>query len=195
MLVGWDIHRARHLNSAERRAFEDPAFVLTRFGLGAGMTVLDIGAGTGFYAHEAARLVSPGGTIIAVDESAELLDELRATLPEGYDATLITIHASAPPLPDGIENVDLAVLANLLHELRDDASRARLLADVRAVLAPGGTVGIVEWKKEPMPFGPPLEERLSAEEISALLSQAGFALIESFPVSEHRLAYRAEPVR
>jgi len=58
--------------------FSDPASNLAKLGLTDGMKVVDLGAGSGFYSLEAAKIVGASGRIYAVDVQKELLERLRS---------------------------------------------------------------------------------------------------------------------
>src|SRR5690349_20297451 len=57
--------------------FSDPRHNLEQLGLSDGHVVADFGAGSGFYAMEAARLVAPTGKVYAVDIQRDLLERLK----------------------------------------------------------------------------------------------------------------------
>lgn len=94
-------------------------------------TVLDLGAGTG---KLTASLIGRGAKVVAVEPDPEMLAELRRSLPS-VDARLGT--AEQVPVPDG--SVDAVLVGQAWHWF--DADRA--LAEVRRVLRPGGTLGLL----------------------------------------------------
>ncbi|MGC8497684.1 MAG: class I SAM-dependent methyltransferase [Thermoplasmata archaeon] len=49
------------------RAVKDPYTILKSIGIGAGMTVMDVGCGPGFYTIPAAKLVGNSGKVYALD--------------------------------------------------------------------------------------------------------------------------------
>ena len=59
----FDPARRGYLDSPARRAYLDPEGTLRAFGLREGMIMADVGAGTGFFALPAARLVGPRGRV------------------------------------------------------------------------------------------------------------------------------------
>ena len=74
------------------------------------------------------------------------------------------------PLPDGA--ADLVTMVALYHELEDPGAS---LAEARRLLAPGGRLLIVDWKRTETPHGPPPAARVPAEDIASALAAAGFA--------------------
>ena len=103
----------------------------------AGLTVgrfLDLGAGTG--ATTAAVLDRHrDASVVALDESEEMLAAARSTLGEGDTAVTTVVGGLAGPLPEG--PFDLVVSALAVHHL-DGPGKADLFRRVAHVLAPGG---------------------------------------------------------
>ena len=70
-----------HWNSpeyeAERRKWQDPEAILEEIGLHAGMTFIDVGCGSGFFALPAARMVGKTGKVYGIDISSSAIDTLR----------------------------------------------------------------------------------------------------------------------
>jgi hypothetical protein len=56
------------------------------------------------------------------------------------------------------------------------------------VLAPSGELAVVELKKEPTSFGPPLEQRISEEVMADLARGCGFAPARSLDLGAFYLA-------
>ena len=96
--------------------------------------VLDLGTGTGLMLDLLRELPDPPRSVVAIDQSREMLARLRP-LPAGWRA----LRADARALPLGANAVDL-VLAAYVLQILPAADRARVLLEVRRVLAPGGRV-------------------------------------------------------
>ena len=94
-----------------------------------GMTVADIGAGTGAFA--AAFSDWFGLSVVAVEPSAAM----RAQIPRRPGLQVLEGHASALPLPDG--SADGAWLSLVIHHIPDPEAAAR---EIRRVLRPGAPV-------------------------------------------------------
>src|SRR5438132_9037432 len=70
-------HGAQWLERAERVDEERPELVLAALELKPGMTVADIGAGTGYYSWRMAQRVGASGTVYAVDIQPEMIKLLE----------------------------------------------------------------------------------------------------------------------
>jgi ubiquinone/menaquinone biosynthesis C-methylase UbiE len=163
-------HMSRLL-SPERRRRQPPERLLAALGVGPGTRMADIGCGPGFYALPAARSVGASGRVYALDVEPAMVERVREDAArEGLTNVEARVSGECSlPLPDGA--VDLALMANVLHECAD---RSAFLREARRILAPGGGIAVVEWRKEPMEMGPPLEERMTREEVCQALADAGF---------------------
>lgn len=164
-------HEHAHLlDDPDRRRWLPADIVVQRLGLGPGMAVADVGAGTGYFALPVARAVVPGGQVIAVDVQPEMLQLLQARLEPGLPVMLVEGEAAHTTLKD--EGVDLVLLANVWHEVDDQVA---VLAEAARILRPGGRVAILDWRADvQQPPGPPLEHRIPASEVRAALRANGW---------------------
>ena len=93
-------------------------------------SILDLGSGTGVTA-ERVLAGHPGGTLIGIDSSSDVLDHARRTVPEGT-----FLHQRLEdPLPTG--PFDVVVSAFAIHHLPSTAKQD-LFKRVAAVLRPRG---------------------------------------------------------
>lgn len=166
----FDPAKLDRLNDVGRLIDLVPDAMWRAFGTPDARTVVEIGAGTGMFAREFAGRMT-AGTLYAVDSEPAMLAWMGEHL-SGDDAVEIVVtdaDANDVPLPDGL--ADLVYSVNLHHEL-DDPNR--MIAEAKRLLRPGGTLAIVDWKRESTPKGPPLDHRISAADISRQLGDAGF---------------------
>jgi ubiquinone/menaquinone biosynthesis C-methylase UbiE len=175
------------LDAPERRLSENPEELWKRSGLRRGMAVVDVGAGTGYFAFPASDIVGDSGTVYAVDVSRVLVRLLRE---RARHRTNVVVRLSRPdriPLPDGI--ADRVLLSNVLHGIPP----ATVEESVR-VLRPGGRLLDLDWKKATTARGPPVEHRLSAHEAREVLEQHGLRFVRSGPLGpSHYLAILTKP--
>jgi ubiquinone/menaquinone biosynthesis C-methylase UbiE len=174
----FDPRNIERLNNPERFDRENPDIIWKELELASPRVLIDIGAGTGFFAVPFARK-DPRITVHACDLQDEMLDWLREHLPSDLRGRVILtkMGESSVPLPD--KTADLVYMINLHHELED---RSALMRECFRLLKAGGTVMAIDWKKSETPSGPPQEIRVTEEEIVGDLKAAGFREIRSHPV-------------
>lgn len=179
-------HRA-DLDSDERRAYLNPDAILGSFGVGPGLHMADIGAGTGFFALPSAARVGPHGRVYAIDMAPEMLGELRAKVARAKAGSIEIAQSTEEEIPLPNASVDFAFLACVLHELAGPGT----LHECRRILRPGGRLGVVDWKKIDQDIGPPKEHRLSEAEAKAILARAGFTATRTFDVGPYHYGIEA----
>ena len=139
-------------------------------GLGPGMSVADLGAGTGFFLAYLAEAVGPEGKVWGLDVAPSLIEHMNARAAENglgqVEAKLIPTNA--PGLDSA--SVDRVVIVNTWHHI--DA-RADYSAKLIETLKPGGAVFVVDYTLD-SPDGPPKAHRLPADQVMAELSAGGF---------------------
>lgn len=109
--------------------------VLHENGLRAGMSVLDVAAGTGLVSVAAHELVGPSGRVVALDPSPGMLAELRKKV------AVETVEAYAESIPLPAEHVDFVSMGYALRHVGD---LDRAFSEYLRVLRPGGRVCIME---------------------------------------------------
>lgn len=166
----------KRLMSAERRRETPPEKILAEIGVAAGQTVVDIGAGPGFFALPAARLVGPGGRVVGIDVSPVMIKALKGNARRAGLKNVRTILVGETPvkLPAG---ANVYLMANVLHDMEDKVAYLRL---VRRGMTSPSRLAIVDFLRKPTVHGPPLGERIPLARIGSLLADAGFAVERSF---------------
>ena len=106
-----------------------------------GMTVLDVGCGMGVNALSMARLVSPGGRVIAADIQPRMLQATASRASREGFGEIVRTHSCQPGALGMAGPVDFAVAFWMVHETPDPAV---LFAQLRACLAPGGRLLVAE---------------------------------------------------
>ncbi|MCL4078672.1 class I SAM-dependent methyltransferase [Coriobacteriia bacterium Es71-Z0120] len=175
----FDPKKLPSLNDVARLEDLVPDAIWDAFGVPDARVAIEVGAGTGMFAREFAARMAPESVVYAVDAEPAMTAWMREHLIETGGARIEVVDARAEELPFGKSVADLLYMINLHHEL-DDVDAA--LSEAMRVLRPGGTIGVVDWKREPTPKGPPVEHRAGAETIARDLERAGFADVRAVPV-------------
>lgn len=144
-----------------RRFRHNPDRILAPF-VAAGMTVLDIGPGMGFFSLPLARMTGARGRVICVDVQEKMLRALErraaaAGMAERIATRLCT--SSSLRLDDLSGKIDFVLAFAMVHEVPDPA---RLFAEISRALKPGACCLVAEPKGH-----------VSAREFEASLALAG----------------------
>jgi ubiquinone/menaquinone biosynthesis C-methylase UbiE len=158
-------------NDPARDQWQKPQAVITAMELEAGMTVADVGAGTGYFVPHLARAVGPDGRVLAVDIEPAMLRYVADLAEEQDIGNVDTVHAQ--PADTGLppSSVDRVLSVNTWHHIPDRGAYARHLA---GRLKEGGSVWVVDFTKGAR-RGPPPAHRLTPEEVVRELEAGGLA--------------------
>lgn len=156
--------------------FLDPVRVVALTGIAQGETVVDVGAGPGFFVAAMLAAVGPEGLVYAVDIAPEMLARLATVLGEQPQLKMVKSQELAIPLDNRI--ADHVFLADVIHEVSSE-DRVAFLQELQRLLRPSGRITIVDWRTMDTPVGPPVEDRLSREDLVADLYRANFRLRRS----------------
>jgi SAM-dependent methyltransferase len=130
-----------------------------------------------------------------MDIRQEMLDHIakRLEAEKLTNVKLVLVKPDDPMLPVG--GADTILLVDTLHYVQDRAAYARKL---RAGLAPGGRVVIIDYIPKPWserPWGPAPEQQFSREQIDADMAAAGLVPIKihEFLTEQYFVEYGVPP--
>jgi SAM-dependent methyltransferase len=125
----------------ERDDAGEPSQLVRLLGIKSGMTVADVGAGSGYYVVRLSPVVGSKGRIIAEDIVPKYLQSLRARVRQlGLQNVVISLgEAHDPKLP--VDSVDIAILVHMYHEIEQPYA---LLYNLVPALRSQARVGIVD---------------------------------------------------
>lgn len=142
-----------------------------------GMTVADVGAGTGFMAMLFARHVGPSGRVIAADISKAFLlaINLRAKNEGIPNLTTVLGTQSETGLPP--DSADIVFTSDVYHHFEQVAAT---LASIKRALKPGGRFIVVDFERIPgvTPQNTLDHVRAGKETVIEEVAAAGFRLRE-----------------
>lgn len=135
--LGYDQAAVDRLPDVAVESFAGVANPFSLHPIAPGEKVVDAGAGAGFDSFMAAGMVGPGGTVVGIDMTPEMLAKSRKTAKElglsqvEFREGLLEMM----PVADGVANV---VISNGVFNLCAD--KEKVFAEVFRVLRPGGRV-------------------------------------------------------
>jgi predicted methyltransferase len=160
-----------------RDAWQKPLQVVEFLGLQPGQVVADIGAASGYFSRPLAQAVAPSGWVFAVEVEPGFfppLHELAQKLGVNNIATVLASF-SDPHLPAG--STDLIFLCDTLHHIE---GRPAYYQKLKSALKAEGRIVVVDFFPDrDIPVGPKKEERLSPQQVTQELTQAGFQVTEN----------------
>lgn len=162
-------HWATIFDDPHRDDWQRPAQVIDALALAPGMTVVDIGAGTGYFEKRLAAAVGSDGHVLALDVEPDMVRYLRerAVREATPNVEARVVRTDDPELAPA--SVDRILIVDTWHHIGDREAYAAKLA---AALRPGGMVAIVDFTME-SPMGPPRHHRLRPEQIASDLEKGG----------------------
>jgi SAM-dependent methyltransferase len=125
----------------ERDAAGEARQLVHLLGIKSGMTVADIGAGSGYDVVRLAPIVGPRGRIIAEDVVPEYLQSLRKRVSDAGLQNVVVSRGEPhdPRMP--ADSLDVAILVHMYHEI---AQPYGLLYNLVPALKSGARIGIVD---------------------------------------------------
>ena len=181
MAYKFDPDKKQKLHSEERKNNMPPKETLEDMLLKKNERFLDIGAGIGYFTLPAAEIVGNEGMVFAVDTSEEMLEELRKRLKEKSITNITTVRGKDYNTDIANEKVDYLFLSNVLHEVED---KMRFLNNYLDKLKIGGKLGIIEFKKIKTPKGPPIQHKISKDELKAIYEKLSIDIIKEVDIND-----------
>lgn len=177
----------------EVKSFIRPEILLQSMGLRAQQVFVHLGCGAGFYLIPAAIIVGPKGKSIGVDILPDMLAEAEnKALHYKVDHIVQTLRANLENTPGttlAAKSADWVLVANILHQ----SDPAKVLTEAGRIVAASGHVAIIEWNTSATPFGPPVHNRKTAEEMKATANSCGLAVQKEFSPSPYHYGIICTP--
>ncbi len=152
---------------------QKPDEVIKALDLKAGQTVVDLGAGSGYFTWRFAKAVGPEGKAIGLEIESNLVDKMKSDASRrglaNYEARLVP--TDDPQLaPD---SVDVIFMCDTYHHI---SNRVAYFTKARQSLRQGGRLVILDMVRA----GKNQDHSVVREEVIEELQQAGFRLTKEF---------------
>jgi ubiquinone/menaquinone biosynthesis C-methylase UbiE len=174
---------AATLDDPHRDGRQKPEELIAAMKIKAGMTVADIGTGTGYMLPFLSRATGPQGKVFGEDIQTDFLD--RAKQKKLDNVQLILGTETDPKL--SANSVDVALVLDVYHHFDYPD---KMLAAIKSGLKPGAHLVIVDFYKSASPS--PGHIRLERDEVAAEIEHNGFHLLskrEHIPNTQYMLTF------
>jgi len=172
-VVRWN----RSFENERREVYVKRDAIVAAAGVKPGMTVADIGAGTGLFTMLFADAVKPTGKVVAVDISPAFVEYIQSTAKKRRvkNVSAVVANGTDVGLPDA--SVDLAYLSDVYHHFEHPAET---LASIRKALKPGGRMVVIDYERIPgrTPQARIEHVRVDKQQAISEIEAAGFKLLE-----------------
>ncbi len=162
---------AKRFDDPERDAWQMPTEVVSLMKIEQGMSVADIGAGTGYFLPYLSVAVGENGSVLGLDIEDDMVRymDLRAENEKLLNVNAKVVTVADPGLAPA--STDRILIVDTWHHIPNRIEYTKKMA---AGLRAGGSIFIVDFTLE-TERGPHKNHRLSPESIVDELKQAGLA--------------------
>lgn len=127
-----------------REIFQNREGILKALALKPGMTVADIGAGTGLFTLPFAKTVGDQGKVYAVEIAKNFLEHIRARANQAKAPNIETILGTEKSVELPEASIDLAFICDVYHHFEFPQAS---LQSLHQAIKPGGTLILIDFKR------------------------------------------------
>lgn len=168
--------------------FSNPNKVVNILGITPGMTIADIGAGSGEYTMALGKALAGSGKVYAVDVQKELLGKIKQRASEAGLGTVEVVWGDADePGGTGLSDniADIVVASNVLFQIEKKQQFAK---EMTRIVKPTGKIMIVDWTDSFGGLGPQPEAVVTAAKVEELFKVFDFTKVRVSEGGEHHYA-------
>lgn len=168
------------LDSRQRESIVLPEVLISQMPIQKNHTLLDVGAGSGFFTIPLAE--STSGKVYALDPDRRMLSVIEEKAEEKSLANIELIQDTIENLSLQNGSVDFVMASLILHEV---SSLTKALSIICDVLKAGGHLLCLEYEKDDLIIeGPPMSIRIGSEELAKALSSSGFEIVKTTQIND-----------
>ncbi len=159
------------LDRADRATWQKPDAVIEALDLEGTETVVDLGAGSGYFTFRIADAL-PEGRVIALETEAEMVRHIhhKATAAEAQNIRAVLIEPTDPSVP---ADADLVFVCDVLHHVQ---GRQAWLRTVASSMPSGARLALMEFKEGDLPEGPPESVKIPRDQLVDMVTDVGLVL-------------------
>lgn len=163
---------ATRFDAPDRDAWQKPDQVIAQLAIEPGMTVADIGAGTGYFLPHLSRAVGASGAVLGLDIEKDMVRYMTERVSRENLANVEARQVAGDDPQLAAASVDRILVVNTWHHI---PGRERYADKLASALRPGGAIYIVDFTLD-SERGPPREHKLAPDIVARELAQAGLAV-------------------
>ncbi|MBC3796862.1 class I SAM-dependent methyltransferase [Acetobacterium tundrae] len=168
------------LDSRQRQQLIAPEDLISQMPIQKNHTLLDVGAGSGFFTIPMAA--STSGKVYAMDPDGRMLSVIADKAKEKGLTNIEPIQDYLEHLSISNNSVDFVMASLILHEV---SSLPKALATLFAVLKPGGHLFCLEYEQDDLIIeGPPMAIRIGSAELEKALTLMGFDMVRKTKIND-----------
>jgi cyclopropane fatty-acyl-phospholipid synthase-like methyltransferase len=171
----------KRFESKERDAYQKPEEVLNYLGDLSDKTIIDIGAGSGYFS---VKLAQKAKKVISADVDQEFLSYIENRIDKNAIKNIELRKIPYDHAALKAKEVDMIFIVNTYHHIEN---RKNYFEVARKGLKDNGELVIIDFFKTESPVGPPLEMKIAYNDVIAELRKVGYT---NFGVEKDLLPYQ-----
>jgi ubiquinone/menaquinone biosynthesis C-methylase UbiE len=165
------------LDKPGRDAWQKPAEIVKALRLNGTETLVDVGAGSGYFTFRFAKAL-PKGKVVATDVDPEMVRHIHhEVMTRGIKNVRAVLAEPNDPTVDPA--ADVVFVCDVIHHV---AGREAWLRKMSSEMKTGAKLAVIEFKEGKLPEGPPEGVKIPEAKLKAMLRDAGFTLESDHPV-------------
>lgn len=161
----------KNFESADRNEWQKPDEVIRFLGDLKNKTIIDIGAGTGYFEF---KMNEPSAKIIAADVDERFINYLDNRIASEKKMNISSRKAEYEKPPVTEQEADIVFMVDVYHHIEN---RKDYFSMVKKGLKPNGEMVIVDFKKGDFEHGPPNDMKIEPQIVINEMKLAGFNLV------------------
>jgi len=168
------------LDSKQRERLIPPEVLIGQMPIQNNHTLLDVGAGSGFFTiHMAERTTNK---VYAMDPDKRMLGVIEAKATEKGLNNIELVQETIENLSLQNDSIDFVMASLILHEVK---SLTIALTKIFEVISVGGHLLCLEYEKDDLIIeGPPMSIRIKSEELEKALLTVGFDILKKTKIND-----------
>jgi ubiquinone/menaquinone biosynthesis C-methylase UbiE len=168
------------LDSKQRERLIPPEILISQMPIQNNQTLLDVGAGSGFFTIPMAERTS--NKVYAMDPDKRMLSVIEAKAKAKGLHNIESLQETIENLSLQNDSIDFVMASLILHEVK---SLTIALTKIFEVISVGGHLLCLEYEKDDLIIeGPPMSIRIRSEDLEKILLTIGFDVVKKTKIND-----------